>query len=205
MSARWFRFYADAIRNPKVSRLSDKEFRLWVSVLAIAAENDGHIPSLDALRFMLNKRLDHLSTGVERLLSIGLIDCLGCGYEPHNWLKFQYKSDTSTERVTLHRKKRNVTETAPDTDTDTDLLDKSNKGAYAFAGRVIRLNQADFDQWAKSFRRLDLPSLLQSRDDWLYTQDATSRKNWYKSTSSWLASKSKDAPASNGGYEYPVC
>ncbi len=120
MSGRWFRFYADAMRNPKVARLTDKEFRLWVELLAVAAENDGAIPCTDDLKHLLKRRLDHLSTGVERLLSIGLIDALSVGYEPHHWSKFQYKSDTSTERVHKYRAKRNVSETAPDTEADTD-------------------------------------------------------------------------------------
>jgi hypothetical protein len=124
--SRWFRFYADAMRNPKVARLSDKQFRLWVELLAVASENDGLLPCLDDLRYMLNRRLDHLSTGVEQLISMGLIDRLTDGYEPHNWSKFQYKSDTSNERVTRHRAKRNVTVTPPDTDTDTDTEVNTN-------------------------------------------------------------------------------
>jgi hypothetical protein len=119
--SRWFRFYADAMRNPKVARLSDKQFRLWVELLAVASENDGSLPCLDDLRYMLNRRLDHLSTGVEQLISMGLIDRLTDGYEPHNWSKFQYKSDTSNQRVTMHRAKRNVTVTPPDTETETEV------------------------------------------------------------------------------------
>jgi hypothetical protein len=119
--SRWFRFYAEAMRNPKVMRLSDKDFRLWVELLAVASENAGSIPCLDDLKVMLKRRLGHLSTSVERLISVGLIDALGDGYEPHNWSKFQYKSDTSNERVTKHRAKRNVTVTPPETDTETEL------------------------------------------------------------------------------------
>lgn len=128
--SRWFRFYADAMRNPKVARLSDKQFRLWVELLAVASENDGSLPCLDDLRYVLNRRLDHLSTGVDQLISMGLIDRLTSGYEPHNWSKFQYKSDTSNERVTKHRAKRNVTVTPPDTETETELpLSKDNGGS----------------------------------------------------------------------------
>lgn len=119
--SRWFRFHADAMRNPKVARLSDKEFRLWVELLAVACENDGFIAPLDDLKHVLKRRLDHLSTGVERLISIGLIDPLEGGYEPHGWAKNQYKSDVSTDRVQKHRAKRNVSETPPDTETDTDI------------------------------------------------------------------------------------
>lgn len=122
--ARWFRFYADAMRNPKVLRLSDSDFRLWVRLLAIASENDGKIPAAADLKLALGMRLDHLLGGLKRLISGGLVDDLGGSYEPHNWGKFQYKSDTSTPRVTLHRAKRNVSETPPDTDTDIPV-DKS--------------------------------------------------------------------------------
>ncbi|TXH10351.1 MAG: hypothetical protein E6R03_15565 [Hyphomicrobiaceae bacterium] len=131
MTARWFRFYSDAVRNPKVARLTDKEFRLWVELLAVASENDGLIPGLDDLKHMLRRRLDHLSTGVERLISVGLIDALATGYAPHNWDKFQYKSDVSTTRVQKHRAKRNVSETPPDTETEDSVEGKPSTDAEA--------------------------------------------------------------------------
>lgn len=112
--SRWFRFYADAMRNPKVAALSDHDFRLWVELLAIASENDGHIPPLESLKYVLKRRLDHLSRGLNGLIRALLIDALSDGYEPHNWSKFQYKSDVSTDRVNKHRAKRNVSETVPE-------------------------------------------------------------------------------------------
>lgn len=118
--SRWFRFYAEALRNPKVLKLADKDFRLWVRLLAVASENEGAIPPADDLKHMLSMRLDHLLSGLDRLISGALIDALETGYEPHNWSKFQYKSDTSTDRVHKHREKRNVSETPPDTETDKE-------------------------------------------------------------------------------------
>lgn len=129
--SRWFRFYAEAMRNPKVLKLSDRDFRLWVRLLAIASENDGRIPCDDDLKAVLMMRLDHLSCSLKRLASVSLIDVVGGGYVPHNWDKYQYNSDTSTERVRKYREKRNVSkplhETAPDTDTDTEVRDSSSK------------------------------------------------------------------------------
>lgn len=127
--SRWFRFYADALRNPKVLRLSDKDFRLWVRLLAVASENDGHIAPIDDLRMVLGVRLDHLKGGLNRLISGGLIDLLEDGYEPHGWSKYQYKSDSSTERVHRHRAKRNVSETPPDTEADTEVPLPNGNGA----------------------------------------------------------------------------
>lgn len=120
MANKWFRFYTTAMRNPKVAKLSDKDFRLWVELLSVASENDGLIPCLEDLKHLLRRRLDHLKRGVDRLLSASLIDALDDGYKPHDWEEYQYKSDTSTERVNRFRKKRNVSVTPPDTDTDTD-------------------------------------------------------------------------------------
>lgn len=130
--SRWFRFYADAMRHPKVARLSDKDFRLWCDLLCVASERDGSIPCLDDLKHVLKRRLDHLSTGVERLISAGLIASLGDGYSPHGWSERQYKSDVSTERVRKHRDKCNVSETPPDTETDTET-ELEPKGSCASA------------------------------------------------------------------------
>ncbi len=125
--SRWWRCYADAHRNPKIARLSDKDFRLWHRLLCIASENDGKIPPASDLKLLLSARLDHLLGGLDRLIRGGLIDALDDGYEPHNWSEKQYKSDTSTPRVQRFRNKRNVSETAPDTETDTEVtLAKAN-------------------------------------------------------------------------------
>lgn len=122
--SRWWRSYADTHRNPKIAKLSDADFRLWHQLLCVAAENDGIIPPLDDLKHVLNRRLDHLSTALKRLVDGRLIDPLSEGYAPRNWSERQYKSDTSTPRVQKHRAKcnvsGNVSETPPETETDTE-------------------------------------------------------------------------------------
>lgn len=124
--ALWFRFYSDAMRHPKVAKLTDAEFRLWVELLAVASDNDGIIPPLSDLKHVLKRRLDHLSRGLEGLLKASLIDPLEAGYEPHGWSKRQYKSDTSTDRVKKFREKRNVSETPPETEPDTETEEEDS-------------------------------------------------------------------------------
>lgn len=140
MSARWFRFYADAMRHPKVARLNDAQFRLWVELLSVAAENDGRIPPADDLKHMLKRRLDHLLRGLDDLIRASLIDPLDHGYEPHGWKKRQYKSDVSTDRVRKYRAKGNVSETAPDTETETELPIPNGIGAAPDADKVFWAN-----------------------------------------------------------------
>lgn len=135
--ARWFRFYSDAMRHPKIARLSDKDFRLWCELLCVAAERQGKIPPLDDLKHLLRRRLDHLSTGVDRLISSGLITLLSDGYKPHGWDERQYISDTSYDRVRKHRQKCNVSVTPPDTDTDTEVTLSKDSDAAASPDKVF--------------------------------------------------------------------
>ena len=76
MSGRWFRFYAEAIRNPKVARLSDWEYRVWTELLGVASENDGAIPCADDLKHVLKRRLDHVLKALNALIRAGLIDAI---------------------------------------------------------------------------------------------------------------------------------
>jgi hypothetical protein len=198
MSARWFRFYADAMRHPKVAALPDPLFRLWVDLLCVAAENEGHIPPAEALKHMLKRRLDHLLRGLKDLISAGLIDPLEDGYEPHDWKKRQYKSDVSTSRVRKFRKKGNVSETPPDTETETDNTeeDKSSSGQQAdfgFTGSTIRLNRRDYRRWAESYHAIpDLKAELNALDDWLQGPGIEKRDRWFHAVSGALSRKHQE-------------
>lgn len=198
--SRWFRFYSDAIRNPKVAVLSDADYRLWTELLAIAADNEGLIPGYDALKHLLNRRIDRLQQGVNRLVMVGLIDPVEGGFEPHNWRKFQYKSDTSTERVKRFRNvARNGNETAPDTETDTETENppsppSGGKAEYAFFGKVIRLKPRDLDQWRKAFHAIpDLEAQLVSLDAWLQSEPKAKQGKWFVTVAGVLNKRHQEA------------
>jgi len=183
--SRWFRFHADAMRNPKVARLSDKEFRLWVELLAVASENDGVIPCLDDLKHILKRRLDHLSTGVERLISMGLIDALGDGYEPHGWAKHQYKSDVSTARVQKHRSKGNVSETPPDTETDTEVVIAeaiTTERAKRSARKVSVVPHRMPDDWVPGPLPDDVAALVAQWPEGRLQREALNTRDYWRST-----------------------
>jgi len=69
--------------------------------------------------------------------------------------------------------------------------------SYAFAGRVIRLNDGDFKRWSEAYRAIpDLRALLQSRDDWLATEASEDdQRRWFISTSNYLAKQNTRALA----------
>jgi hypothetical protein len=100
-------------------------FRAWINLLCIASQNDGALPKIKELAFLLRIRPAKATVVVGHLRGAGLLDEIDGRIVPHNWKGRQYQSDNSTPRVQRFRKaKRNVSdavsETAPDTDADSD-------------------------------------------------------------------------------------
>lgn len=65
--------------------------------------------------------------------------------------------------------------------------------AFAFSGRVIRLNRRDFDEWVSAYHAIpDLTAELRALDDWLRdNDDPTLVKRWFQVVSGALAKKHK--------------
>lgn len=201
--SRWFRSYADTHRNPKIARLSDKDFRLWHQMLCIAAENDGLIPPVADLKNLLRMRLDHCSEALRRFQSGGLLDAEGDSYAPHNWNERQFKSDTSTDRVRKFRQQRNVSGnvsvTPPDTEAESETEKKKGSGgdksptSYAFFGQTIKLKPSDLEKWRRIYHTIaDLVAELTTLDGWWETQPADRRKNWFHPTMGMLNRKHQE-------------
>lgn len=133
--SRWFRFYSEALDDPKVQRLDGETFKAWINLLCLANRNGGFLPSIGDIAFALRMDANGALTVVERLLNATLLDKLtggvdGYRYAPHGWNERQYKSDTSTERVKRFRKRsKPVSGTGPDTDTEQSSVDKSTGAA----------------------------------------------------------------------------
>ena len=130
----WFRFYTEAVNDPKVQRLSPQLFKTWVNLLCLAGQNGGDLPSVDDIAYFLRLSTHDAQQQIDELIFAGLVD-IGKGQKltPHNWEKRQFVSDVSTERVRKYRqtKKKETCnadetfqETPPEqnrTDSDTEL------------------------------------------------------------------------------------
>ncbi len=110
-------------------------------------------------------------------------------------LKSKKAAQASVQRR-FNGRSADVEPTDTDTDTDTEKKMEAPDGAYAFAGKVVRLKPDQFGRWKKSCPDLDLTARLQQRDDWLSTKaDEHTRKNWFIPTSNWLANLQQKAAA----------
>jgi hypothetical protein len=121
---RWFRFYDEAINDPKILKLSDKLHRIWIGILCAASKNNGELPPIEDLSLMLRIKPEKMKHAVESLIKSGLVDIDGVIFRPHNWDKRQFKSDVSTERV---KRFRNSKVTPPETETETETETERKK------------------------------------------------------------------------------
>lgn len=139
--SRWFRFYDDALNDPKVQKLPGDLFKFWVNLLCVASKFDGKLPE-DELAFLMRMDPKRINENINELKLLGFID----GAEeitPHNWDKRQFKSDsadpTNAERQARYRERHNgksnavtaVTVTPTRTDTEQSRTEKTHVAAGA--------------------------------------------------------------------------
>jgi hypothetical protein len=160
----WFRFYSEAVEDPKVQRLPPSLFKAWVNLLCVAAQNGGVLLSVSDMAFKLRMSDNDMQQNLDELIMLGLVDIIEPGkLIPHNWLQRQYISDLSTERVKRFRKrfmKRGaaVSETAPDSDSDSDSDSDQNPPLAPPEGE----GRAAFKKFGR--RRLTVASILAARE-----------------------------------------
>lgn len=128
----WFRFYNNAVNDPKVQSLPAEIFKAWVNILCLySSQNEIKICNVS---FLLRVTEDVSKDIINQLVEHDLLTKNGDFIKPKNWEKWQYSSDNSTERVKKHRNKmkryKAVTVTPPEqnrADTDTDTEQRKNK------------------------------------------------------------------------------
>ena len=125
MANQWFRLYAEFATDPKVQMMSEADQRRFIMVLCLRCSNDDVTLHDEEVAFQLRISSDEWERSKAVFLKKGLINE---DNTPTAWDRRQFVSDSSAERVRRHRanKKKtakqvcNVTETAPEADTDTD-------------------------------------------------------------------------------------
>jgi hypothetical protein len=128
---KWFRFYSEAVNDPKVQRLPGDLFKLWVNLLCLANENSerGTLPKdVEEIAWRLRMSGDDLRQQLHTLQGQKLLDWseeTGC-FTCHNWNERQKPSDDVTSRVNKYRNSSNVTETLHETPEQrfSNALDK---------------------------------------------------------------------------------
>lgn len=160
----WFRFYTEALDDPKVQRLPPHLFKTWVNLLCLAGQNGGKLPSIDDMAFKLRMSAQDAEQQISDLILAGLIDITETGRAPHNWAQRQFVSDSSTERVRKHRKikaetacnvSETATETAPDTEAETEQNRAEQKTRERADDETPAANVKPVENWRTAFASQD--------------------------------------------------
>jgi hypothetical protein len=148
---KWFRFYHDALDDPKVQRLPGDLFKFWINLLCLAsrAEARGVIAAdPDGIGFATRISTEEAGSLVAELVRRGLLEETADGLAIHNWQTRQFASDDVSARVAKHRMQNDETlhetpdetfrplraadtEEIQSTDTDSDSEEISRGGGDA--------------------------------------------------------------------------
>ena len=209
MSKPWFRLYHELLDDPKVLRLPDPLFSIWIRLLCVACRCDGIIPPVADAALIARVPAKRIENSISDLLSRELLDRHGDGYVPHGWASRQFESDTSKDRQRRYRErhaKRNgdVTVTAQDTEQIQSRAEHTHTrtkngadGQRELSREIARTNEeveslawceAVYDNHPTPGRRDE--SLLALRERfWTCSDAAANRKLWEANYPKWLASE----------------
>jgi hypothetical protein len=131
----WFRFYVEAMGDPKIRTLTPAQRWLWVAVLGAArmspeagvllvADNIPHTTATLADYAAVKER--DVDAGMAEFQKRGMVDVdIFGGWSVPNFTERQYESDNSTVRTRKHRSRNgdgNVSGTDQKTETETEPL-----------------------------------------------------------------------------------
>ncbi len=153
-SGRWFRFYDEALDDPKVQRLPPHLFKTWINLLSLASKCDGILPSVDDVAFRLRLSVQDAEQHLSDLVLAGLIDIERNGQRtPHNWQHRQYASDSSAERTRKYRE-RNKKNTCDVTGDVTVTVQKQIQSQIQKKKEIIGQSSVEYE----AAREADRPS-----------------------------------------------
>ena len=105
---RWFRMYSEILDDPKVARMTDSQFRIFIYLLAVASEcnREGCIQlTVRDLAWRMRCPEDKFSDALDHLCEEGILARHENGFQVVNWRKRQFRSDNVTGRTKRFRER----------------------------------------------------------------------------------------------------
>ncbi len=103
---KWFRFYSEALQDPKVQALRPELFKAWINLLCLASDQDdrGSLPPLANIAFVLHITPNRAERIVAELVDRGLVDEDDDGRRRmHAWDERQAGGDSGADRMRRYR------------------------------------------------------------------------------------------------------
>jgi hypothetical protein len=193
MKNRWFRLYSEIVDDPKMNKLTDKQFRFFISLLCLASESDSGdgVIRMSPKEILWRLRIHHHSLPqlYPPLYHLGSIEYTEDFTKIVNWNKRQFVSDDTTARVKRFRDKQKIINTKnetlhetldvtpSDTDTDTEETYTSPEGKSGDANQP-RKPVCPHNEILALYHKL-LPSLPRVKE-WTEARQKLLKMRWYE-------------------------
>ncbi len=186
-------------------RLSHADVRMLAALGAHADKNGRCWPATTTLANETSMSERHARTSLRNLENIGYVVTESRpGQSSMYWIPRNHTAGVPRNSAagvepnpgTILPEPRNHTAGDPGTVVPPNNTKNNSKNNYTFAGKIIRLVQSDYDNWAKAYPLIDLGAQLQALDDY-YDNHLTGgdRNKWFARCSQALAKKNERARA----------
>jgi hypothetical protein len=181
----WFRMYAEAIDDDKLRLLSFDDRWHFFALLCLKAMGvlDERNEELRRQRMSIKMGLDsvELETVMKRLVTVGLVSTR---WQPINWNKRQFRSDSSTSRVRAFRERsRNVAVTPQSQSRADPETEHKVERASPRARRCPEGIQLDTDFALKAIPDLDVATEAAKFRDWEFKDP---KSDWKATWRTWI-------------------
>ncbi len=177
-------------------RLSHADVRVLAALGAHADKNGRCWPATTTLASTTGMSERHARTSLRNLENIGYIETESRPGQSSMYRipRNQAAGVVEPDPGTILPPPRNHTAGDPGTVVPPNSTKNNTKNNYTFAGKIIRLTQANFNTWAKAYPNIDLGAQLQALDDY-YDNHLTGgdRNKWFARCSQALAKKNERA------------
>ena len=205
---RWFRLWSELIDDPKICKMDEKTFRIFILLMCLAAEREQNgiidLSEKDvAWRLRISQNI--LTRARQKLESLSILGSNNGNMVFLNWEKRQFRSDCSTERVKRFRNvTRNNIETPPETETETETEKKievlrtsarSRNGDgskphldITFDGQCFSgITEEHKQKWQAAFPAVDITNHILRAEQWLIANPVKRKKNHYRFLTNWFS------------------
>jgi hypothetical protein len=101
---RWFRLWNEVLDDHKIQSLPVELRWGWLECLCLANRNGGVLPPVHQAAYALRRSEMDTQRLFDQLVGQNLLDIQpDKSLIPHNWHRRQFKSDSSRDRMRLHR------------------------------------------------------------------------------------------------------
>lgn len=117
----WWRAYDEAVDDPKLILLSDKQHRAWFNLCCVCSQYGGMLPTIDIVAIKLRTTPAKAKAVIAELAALRLVDFASDDTTTmHNWTSWQYKTDNTDPTTALRSKRYRDRKRDADRDADRD-------------------------------------------------------------------------------------